>query len=69
HWPQPILSLSAFQWPARKICSRPGKDTNEEQYVMSIVTSGVDSDGRRLTVVLDCDWSIELILLYQSSSY
>uniref|UniRef100_A0A5K3ER74 SURF1-like protein n=1 Tax=Mesocestoides corti TaxID=53468 RepID=A0A5K3ER74_MESCO len=36
-------------WHARKIISQPEKDTTEEQYVMSGVSSVADSDGRRLT--------------------
>ncbi|VDD80023.1 unnamed protein product [Mesocestoides corti] len=34
--------VSAFQWLARKISSQPEKDTTEEQYIMSGVTSVVD---------------------------
>uniref|UniRef100_A0A5K3G2F8 Secreted protein n=1 Tax=Mesocestoides corti TaxID=53468 RepID=A0A5K3G2F8_MESCO len=45
-WPQPILCLSVIQWHAGKEGSQPEKDTTEEQYIMSGMTSVVDSDGR-----------------------
>uniref|UniRef100_A0A5K3G1J4 Ig-like domain-containing protein n=1 Tax=Mesocestoides corti TaxID=53468 RepID=A0A5K3G1J4_MESCO len=48
-WPQPIPCLSAIQWHAGMEGSQPEKDTTEEQYIMSGMTSVVDSDGRRLT--------------------
>uniref|UniRef100_A0A5K3EVY1 Uncharacterized protein n=1 Tax=Mesocestoides corti TaxID=53468 RepID=A0A5K3EVY1_MESCO len=41
--------LSAFQWHSRKISSLPVKDTTEEQYIMSGVTSVADSNGIRTT--------------------
>uniref|UniRef100_A0A5K3G040 GCV_T domain-containing protein n=1 Tax=Mesocestoides corti TaxID=53468 RepID=A0A5K3G040_MESCO len=48
-WPQLIPCLSAIQWHAGKEGSQPEKDMDEMQYIMSGMTSVVDSDGRRLT--------------------
>uniref|UniRef100_A0A5K3G2M2 Secreted protein n=1 Tax=Mesocestoides corti TaxID=53468 RepID=A0A5K3G2M2_MESCO len=48
-WLQPIPCLSAIQWHARKEGSQPEKDMDEKQYIMSGMTSVLDSDGRCLT--------------------
>uniref|UniRef100_A0A5K3FZI2 Uncharacterized protein n=1 Tax=Mesocestoides corti TaxID=53468 RepID=A0A5K3FZI2_MESCO len=46
-WPQLIPCLSAIQWHAGKEGSQPENDTTE--YIMSGMTSAVDSDGRPQT--------------------
>uniref|UniRef100_A0A5K3F2F6 Envelope glycoprotein n=1 Tax=Mesocestoides corti TaxID=53468 RepID=A0A5K3F2F6_MESCO len=38
-WPQPIPCLSAIQWHGGKEGSQPEKDMDEEQYIMSGMTS------------------------------